>query len=81
MVNSADPDQLASSDFYTVCKGRICPGSAEQRLIQVTLYLVLRESRMLQVLISAYASAQSKYIQCLLSVRRNFGSLPKQRLQ
>ena len=29
MENSADPDQLAS---YTVCKGRVYPGSAGQGL-------------------------------------------------
>ena len=40
MANSADPDQLASSDFsqliwiYTVCKGRVYPGSAGQGLIK-----------------------------------------------
>ena len=41
MENSADPDQLASSEFfrsqlisiYTVCKGRVYPGSAWQGLI------------------------------------------------
>ena len=41
MTNSADPDQLASEGFficqliwiYTVCKGRVYPGSAGRRLI------------------------------------------------
>ena len=34
MANSADPDQLASSLIwiYTVCKGRVYPGSAGQGL-------------------------------------------------
>ena len=36
MANSADPDQLASSSqqiwIYTVCKGRVFPGSAGQGL-------------------------------------------------
>ena len=31
MANSADPDQLIW--IYTVCKGRVYPGSAEQGLI------------------------------------------------
>ena len=48
MANSADPDQLASSEAdlsgfmkkqliwtYTVCKGRAYPGSAGQGLITV----------------------------------------------
>ena len=30
MINSVDPDQLAS--IYTVCKGRVYPGSAGQGL-------------------------------------------------
>ena len=41
MANSADPDQLASSDLiwiYTVCKGRVYPGSAGQGL---TMYICL----------------------------------------
>ena len=36
MPNSADPDQLASSELiwiYTVCKGRVYTGSAGQGLI------------------------------------------------
>ena len=36
MKNSADPDQLASSELiwiYTVCKVRVYPGSAELGLI------------------------------------------------
>ena len=34
MANSADPDQLADLDLwiYTVCKGRVYPGSAGQGL-------------------------------------------------
>ena len=36
MTNSADPDQLASSEaniwIYTVCKGKAYPGSAGQGL-------------------------------------------------
>ena len=35
MANSADQDQLASSELtwiYTVCKGRVDPGSAGQEL-------------------------------------------------
>ena len=36
MTNSADPDQLASSEaniwIYTVCKDRVYPGSAGQGL-------------------------------------------------
>ena len=36
MVNSTDPDQLASSEdiytVYTVCKGRVYPGLAGQGL-------------------------------------------------
>ena len=36
MANTADPDQLASSDqliwIYTVCKGRTYPGPAGQGL-------------------------------------------------
>ena len=33
MANSADPDQLASLIWiYTVCKGRVYPGSAGQGL-------------------------------------------------
>ena len=42
MANSADPDQLASSD--TVCKGSIYPGSAGLGL----------EKKMLSFYISAY---------------------------
>ena len=37
MANSIDPDQLASEDaniwIYTVCKGRVYPGSAGQGLM------------------------------------------------
>ena len=36
MLNSVDPDQLASSELIwisTVCKGRVYPGSAGQGLI------------------------------------------------
>ena len=39
MANSADPDQLASSEqliwIYTVCKGRVFPGLAGQGLLYV----------------------------------------------
>ena len=36
MTNSTDPDQLASSELYTVCKGRVYPGSAGQGLRKVS---------------------------------------------
>ena len=36
MASSADPDQLASSEgIYTVCKGKVYPGSAGQGLIVI----------------------------------------------
>ena len=42
MANSADPDQLASSEgliwIYTVCKGRVYLGSAGQGLINICAY-------------------------------------------
>ena len=42
MANSADPDQLASLELiwiYTVCKGRVYPGSGGQGLINTALIL------------------------------------------
>ena len=43
MANSVDPDQLASKKeliwIYTVCKGRLCRGSAGQWLIKFPLSL------------------------------------------
>ena len=41
MANSADPDQLASSQLiwiYTVCKGRVYLGSAGQELITLLFH-------------------------------------------
>ena len=61
MANSAYPDRLASSEFnwiYTVCKGRVYPGSAGQGLIillyiqKVAFCLVLyKEGEILQTLL------------------------------
>ena len=44
MANSADPDQLASDQLliwiYTVCKGRVYPGSAGLGLIECYIFQI-----------------------------------------
>ena len=60
MTNSADPDQLASSQLiwiYTVCKGRVYPGSAGQELKQNLDYVKRK---------IAFKQAQNKQIQIIL---------------
>ena len=71
MTHSADPDQLASSSqlnwIYTVCKGRVYPGSAGQGLnitiskIDIYIYINAQISVLKYITVHWY-SGTSKFV-------------------
>ena len=71
MANSADPDQLASSEaqliwIYTVCKGRVYPGSAGRGLNLKKTLIIYNEAYCILMIhiLQTYASTFNKKILC-----------------